>query len=315
MYHAPVLCEEAVAFLNVRRSLTYLDGTVGGGGHAERICELLTGGGRLLCVDRDAEALEAAQRRLARFGSRVQFIHAPFDTLRGDIRALGIESFAGILLDLGVSSHQLDEDRRGFSFRMDAPLDMRMDPRQELSAWHVVNTYEEERLADVLWRFGEERFSRRIARRIMSQRPLNTTGELREVASGAVAAAHRVKSLARVFQALRIEVNGELDRLARFLREVPELLQPAGRLVVISYHSLEDRIVKEFMRGEATPPRQPELLPAREVPVRFRLVTKRPVVPTEEECAANPRARSAKLRVAERTAVDSGIRETETTQP
>jgi len=309
MYHAPVLCKEAVTFLNIRSSLTYLDGTVGGGGHAEQICELLTGGGRLLCVDRDAEALAAAHKQLARFGSRTLFLHAPFDTLSGDIRALDIQCFAGILLDLGVSSHQLDEERRGFSFRTDAPLDMRMDPRQEQSAWHVVNTYDENRLADVLWRFGEERHSRRIARRIVERRPLNTTGDLRKVTSGAVGSAHRVKTLARVFQALRIEVNGELDRLARFLGEVPDLLQPGGRLVVISYHSLEDRIVKEFMRGEAIPPRQPGFLPVDEIPVRFRLVSRKPIVATEQEIAENPRARSAKMRVAERTDVRFETRE------
>jgi len=301
MYHAPVLCEEAVAFLNVSGSRTYVDGTVGGGGHAEKICERLAGDGRLICVDRDVEAIAAARKRLAAFSARLTFVHAPFATLAAELAALNIGKVAGVLLDLGVSSRQLDEGSRGFTFRADAPLDMRMDGRQALSAMEVVNTYEHARLADVLWRFGEERHSRRVAREICRRRPVRTTGALREAVAAAVGGAFAVKSLARVFQAIRIEVNGELDQLESLLSATPFLLAEGGRLVVISYHSLEDRIVKDFMRRESTPAPGRALLPATPGPVRFRLVTRKAVVPGPGEVEQNPRARSAKMRVAERT--------------
>jgi 16S rRNA (cytosine1402-N4)-methyltransferase len=304
MFHAPVLCEEAVALLKISAGGTYLDATVGGGGHAEKILMSLAGRGRLFCCDRDNEALEEARRRLLPFRESVEFLHAPFDAAPGKLRALGVTQVDGVLMDLGISSHQLDEERRGFSFRGDAPLDMRMDAAQDLSAWHVVNTYEEQRLADVLWRYGEERHSRRIARRIVQKRPVETTGGLREVVASGVAGPHLVKTLARVFQAIRIEVNGELDRLTRFLEDLPDFLAPGGRLVVIAYHSLEDRIVKDFMRREAAvlPPRA--LLPGAGTPGRLVLVTKKPLVPSDAEIGANPRARSAKLRAAERSRAD-----------
>jgi 16S rRNA (cytosine1402-N4)-methyltransferase len=304
MYHAPVLCEEAVASLNITGSDTYVDGTAGGGGHAERICERLEANGRLICVDRDAEAITAARERLARYAARVTFVHAPFGTLAGELRALGIGRVAGLLLDLGVSSRQLDDGGRGFTFRADAPLDMRMDRRQGLGALEVVNNYDESRLAEILWRYGEERFSRRIAREICRRRPVRTTGELRDAVSAAAGGAHAVKSLARVFQAVRIEVNDELEQLQELLETTPSLLAAGGRLVVIAYHSLEDRIVKEFLRRESTPPPGRALVPDEPGPVRFRLIGRKAVVPGAEEVRANPRARSAKMRVAERTEHD-----------
>jgi 16S rRNA (cytosine1402-N4)-methyltransferase len=301
MFHAPVLCEEAVAFLNISGSRTYVDGTVGGGGHAAVICGRLAGGGRLICVDRDEQAVAAARARLAAYAASVSFVHAPFGTLPDRLAALGIGRIAGLLLDLGVSSHQLDDGARGFTFRADAPLDMRMDARQGVSALEVVNGYTPEHLADILWRYGEERFSRRIARRICERRPVRTTGELREAVSSVIGGAHAVKSLARVFQAIRIEVNGELDQLERLLAATPAMLEEGGRLVVITYHSLEDRIVKDFMRRESTPAPGQAFLPVVAGPVRFRQVTKKAVVPAAGEVERNPRARSAKMRVAERT--------------
>jgi len=304
MYHAPVLPEEAVAFLNISGSRTYVDGTVGGGGHAVLICERLTEGGRLICVDRDEQALAAARARLAKFADRVTFVHAPFGAVAERLAALGVGRVAGLLLDLGVSSHQLDDGARGFTFRTDAQLDMRMDARQGLSALEVVNTYDAGRLADILWRYGEERHARRIARRICDRRPIGTTGDLRDAVASVTGGAHAVKSLARVFQAIRIEVNGELDQLEEVLTATPGLLAENGRLVVISYHSLEDRIVKEFLRRESTPPPGLPLLPSVPGPVRFRQITRKPVVPSAQEMAKNPRSRSAKLRAGERTAFE-----------
>jgi 16S rRNA (cytosine1402-N4)-methyltransferase len=303
MFHAPVLCDEAVDALVVEGAWTYVDGTVGGGGHALRVGERLGAAGRLICFDADADALAEARTRLASLGDRVTFVHANYSAIGEILRQSGAAPLGGVLLDLGVSSHQVDAGPRGFSFRADEPLDMRMDRRQALSARDVVNGYEETRLADVLWRFGEERMSRRIARRIVARRPLETTGALRDAVASVAGGPHLVKSLARVFQALRIEVNAELDHLAATLEQLPSLLRPGGRIVVIAYHSLEDRLVKDFFRREAAThePSGNRLLPDRALVPRLRVVTRKPVVASEEEVERNPRARSAKMRVAERT--------------
>jgi 16S rRNA (cytosine1402-N4)-methyltransferase len=300
-YHIPVLCEQVVDLLVTDRTGLYVDGTVGGGGHAARLCAQLEGTGELVGLDADQEALEAAAKRLGEC-RRARLVQANFRDLGSVLRTLGLGSPSGLLLDLGVSSRQLDEPARGFSFRAAAPLDMRFDRRQSFSALDVVNTYDEARLADVLFRFGEERASRAIARGIAVSRPLRTTDDLASAVERAVGARFLVKSLARVFQAVRIEVNQELAVLASALRDGTALLARGGRIAVISYHSLEDRIVKEAFRSFAATSVSSgtKLAADRAVDPLVRIVTRRPVVPEEDECRSNPRARSAKLRVAER---------------
>lgn len=304
-FHIPVLCREAVEAVMTDLEGCYVDGTVGGGGHAEQLCLRLRGRGRLVCLDADEEALAWARTRLAPFAERTVFVHANFAELAGALQRVQVERMHGFLLDLGVSSHQFDIPERGFSFRGDERLDMRLDQRQQTTAWDLVNTAAEEVLAAVLWEYGEERESRRIARRVVAARPVNTTGDLRTIVEHAVGGRYRTKSLARVFQSLRIAVNHELDNLRSVLAQAVPLMIPGGRLVVISYHSLEDRIVKEVFRREAESPAE-NSNPFARGPMaegRLRLVTRKSVTPSEEEIARNPRARSAKMRVAERTDV------------
>ena len=304
-FHNPVLCREAVEALITDPEGCYVDGTVGGGGHTEQLCLRLRGRGRVVCLDADDEALAAARTRLAPFAERTIFVHANFAELTGALQRVHVARMDGCLLDLGVSSHQFDIPERGFSFRGDERLDMRLDQRQQTTAWDLVNTTAEEVLAAVLWEYGEERESRRIARRVVAARPLDTTGDLRAIVEQTVGGRYRTKSLARVFQALRIAVNHELDNLRSVLAQGVRLMVPGGRVVVISYHSLEDRIVKEAFRSEADSPAEKNN-PFARGPVaegRLRLVTRKPVIPSEEEIARNPRARSAKMRVAERTDV------------
>ncbi|MCC6396739.1 MAG: 16S rRNA (cytosine(1402)-N(4))-methyltransferase RsmH [Bacteroidetes bacterium] len=307
VYHIPVLCRDAADFLITETGGMYVDGTVGGGGHAEEICKRLQGPGRLLCLDADEEALSSARMRLAPHVERTVFVRTNFRLLRSVVTGAGWTRIHGVLLDLGVSSHQLDAPERGFTFRNDERLDMRMDRRQEVSAWEIVNTLDEQPLAKLLWEYGEERMSRRIARRIVEQRPVETTGALRNVVASVVKGPHLTKSLARIFQALRIAVNGELESLAAALKDATDLLVPGGRIVVISYHSLEDRIVKEFFRSESTVHvrRDIPLLPGQEPIPRLRVLTRKPVIPSPEETVHNPRARSAKMRAAERRDVGS----------
>jgi 16S rRNA (cytosine1402-N4)-methyltransferase len=302
MFHLPVLCAEAVELLLASGAQRVVDGTTGGGGHAERICGLLPPEGKLVCFDADVEALNEARKRLARDLNRVMFVHSNFRNLKGKLQRLGIDTIDGLLLDLGVSSHQLDEGSRGFSFRADEPLDMRMDRRQPRDARDVVNTYTRERLADVLWHYGEERASRRIASRIVASRPLETTGDLASAVRGAVGEKNLVKSLARVFQAIRIEVNDELGSLKQALADAVDLLNDRGRIVVISYHSLEDRIVKEFFKDESAVsiPSGHKLIPDAPKVSRLRILTRRPLEPGADEVMRNARARSARLRAAER---------------
>ena len=301
-YHIPVLCDEATNILVTHPGWTYVDGTLGGGGHAERICEALSSEGRLVAFDWDGDAIVFGSQRLARFGARVVLVQANFRAIGGEIRRLGIERVGGVLLDLGVSSFQLDEGARGFSYRGEGQLDMRMDRRQPFSALDVVNGYSEQSLADILFRFGEERQARRVARAIVAERPVTTTTGLRRSVERAVGSRFVLKSLTRVFQALRIEVNHELDNLAAVLVDALELLLPGGRLVVISYHSLEDRIVKEFFKRESatTIPSGHKLVPDAVRTPSIRVLTPRPREAAPNEVVANPRARSAKLRAAEK---------------
>lgn len=281
--HIPVLSQEVIAGLVVRPGGHYLDATIGGGGHSALILAVaddvqVTG------LDQDAYAIAAAQQRLAQYGDRVQFQRTNFAEFDP-----GDRQFDGILADLGVSSAQFDVPERGFSFRHAAPLDMRMDQRQDLTAAEVINHWEEAKLADIFYTYGEERLSRRIARRIVEDRPFQTTTELAEAIARCVPKAYRygrIHPATRVFQALRIAVNRELDVLETFLAQAPNWLKPEGRIAIISFHSLEDRIVKHRLRESEA----------------LRVITKKPIVPQEAEIAENPRARSAKLRIAERTA-------------
>ncbi len=301
-YHAPVLCAEATGYLVQDPAGTYVDGTVGGGGHAEQICSQLNARGRLICCDVDEDALRTSRDRLGRFGERVAFLRTNFRLLKSELRASGISGVAGILLDLGVSSFQLDEGSKGFSYRTDDQLDMRMDRRNAFSAKDVVNQYEEQAIADLLWKYGEERHSRRIARALVASRPIQSTGALSKAVERAVGGKFLTKSLARVFQAIRIEVNQEMENLRTVLQDSPELIVPGGRLVAIAYHSLEDRMIKDFLRDAAasTIPSGHKYIDDQKKTPTFRILTRRPVVASENEIRSNPRARSAKLRAAER---------------
>ena len=304
-YHIPVLRDVAVNFLVTAPDGVYIDGTLGGGGHAEAIVEKLSPRGMLVAIDADADAHRVAESRLKPFAPRVVFVHDNNANIKSILQRLGLPAIHGLLLDLGVSSFQLDEGSKGFSYRSDDPLDMRMDRRRKLTAAEVVNTYPEEDLATIFWRFGEERNSRKIARSIVerrSTRKIETSGELAEIVSKHAPGSFPNKSLSRIFQALRIEVNDELSSLSRTLNDATDLLAAGGRIVVISYHSLEDRIVKDFFRANSADsiPSGHKLVPDTPVTPRLRVLTKRPVTASGDEQKLNPRSRSAKMRAAEK---------------
>ncbi len=305
--HISVLLPECIEALQIRPDGVYVDGTLGLGGHAEEIAKRLTTG-RLIGIDRDETALARAGERLAPYGGRVRLIHGNFRDTAEILDSLGIAAVDGMLFDLGVSSPQLDERDRGFSYMQDAPLDMRMDASDDLSAWFVVNRWPEEKLRRIFYDFGEERHAPRIAAAIVRARAVReiaTTGELVDVIRGAMpAAALREKQhpAKRAFQAIRIAVNDELEAVRAMMETAPDKLRPGGRLAVISFHSLEDRIVKAGIHA-----REDGCTCPREFPVctcgfvqTLRSVTRKPITPTREETEQNPRARSAKLRVAER---------------
>jgi 16S rRNA (cytosine1402-N4)-methyltransferase len=279
-----------------------VDGTVGGGGHAEAICRRLDPRGRLICFDADSDAINHARLRLREYVGTVSFVHANFSRLSTELDGLGIGAVSGILLDLGVSSFQIDTPEKGFSFQADGQLDMRFDRRQELTARDVVNTYAEGVLEQIIREYGEERYSRKITKAIIARRPLSTSRELAAAVSSVVGGRFLTKSLARVFQALRIEVNAELANLSRALLDSVAKLGLGGRLVVIAYHSLEDRIVKSFLKKEsARVIRSPHVyVPDEERQPALQLPYRKPLVPDREEIQRNPRARSARMRVAER---------------
>jgi len=302
LYHVPVMLDEVVRYLLTDPGGIYVDATVGGGGHAEAICNRLNAAGRLICFDVDEKAIELSRARLKRFQERVSMVHSNFGNLKTDPEPVVAGRIHGLLLDLGVSSFQLDEGSRGFSFRVDERIDMRMDRQQLLSGWDVVNTYEEKALAKILWEYGEERNSRRLAKRIVECRPVHTTGALSHIVEVTVGKRFLTKTLARVFQAIRIEVNSELENLKTVLTDSIDLLAYGGRIVVISYHSLEDRVVKSILKEETvrTTPSVNMYVANEEGPHRLRLLTKKPVRPTASEVQRNPRSRSARMRVAER---------------
>ena len=305
--HRPVLLRECLEGLAIRPEGTYLDGTLGRAGHAREIAARLTTG-RLFCIDRDQAALDAAQERLAGHLDKVTLIHGNFGDLAQLLDSRGLTGLDGMLFDLGVSSPQLDDRSRGFSYRLDAPLDMRMDRSEALTAHTVVNQWPQGELRRILWQYGEERYAPQIAAAIVRSRavrPIETTLELVEVIKGAMPAqALREKQhpAKRSFQAIRIAVNDELGAVDRMLQAAVPRLAPGGRLCVISFHSLEDRLVKnalaEWARGCTCPPDFPVCVCGKKPVVK--LVPRKPILPTEEEIAENPRARSAKLRVAEK---------------
>ena len=306
--HYSVLLYEAVDRLAIKPDGVYMDCTLGGGGHSLEILKRLGDRGRLIAVDQDAEAIAASKKRLADYLDKIDFIHDNFENAVMRAKEIGYDGIDGAVIDLGVSSYQLDTPERGFSYMKDAPLDMRMDPTALLTAKEVVNTYSEERLKKLIFDYGEERFAGRIASRICEareKRPLETTFELVDIIKSAIPAKNREDGphpAKRTFQAIRIEVNSELDVIEPTLDSLVGFLRPGGRLSVITFHSLEDRIVKQtfakFTRGCTCPPEFPVCVCGKKP--SLRLVNRKPILPSERELDENPRSRSAKLRVAEK---------------
>ncbi len=308
IFHKPVLVAEIIASLQCRTGAVYLDGTLGGGGHAFAILRSSAPDGRVIGIDADGDALRQAEKHLASFGDRKILVKGNFADMKTILSGMKIEEVEGILLDLGVSSHQLDTAERGFSFTLDAPLDMRMDRDRGPSAYDLVHTLAREELKRILREFGEERMAGRISRAIVKRRtlsPIRTTNDLAGVVTGAMPKVRgpvRIHPATRTFQALRIAVNDELANLQQALADGMELLKPGGRFSVISFHSLEDRIVKNAFhtaeKGCICPPDLPVCACGRKP--TMKVLTRKPVLPGEEEIRDNPRARSAKLRTAER---------------
>ena len=306
--HYSVLLEECLEGLDIKPNGIYLDGTLGRAGHSRRIVERLTDGGRLICVDRDQAALDAAQQRLAQWMDRVTLVHSNFAEIDAILDELGLEQIDGMLFDLGVSSPQLDDSSRGFSYMADAPLDMRMDRSEGLTAADVVNTWSQDELRRILLQYGEERYAGLIAAAIVRRRadkPVETTLELVEIIKSAMpgkALKEKQHPAKRSFQAIRIAVNDELTAVDKMIRAAVPRLKKGGRLAVITFHSLEDRIVKtglaEFAKGCTCPPDFPVCVCGKTPDIR--LVNKKPILPGEQELEENPRSRSAKLRVAEK---------------
>lgn len=301
-YHAPVLLSPTISHLVVNPSGIYVDGTLGGGGHAQAILEQLSEDGRLFGIDQDDEALREATARL-KHDSRFEAIKGNFGfynvLLSPDLKG----KINGILLDLGVSSHQIDDPTRGFSFQQEGPLDMRMGNLIRLSAEQVVNEYDLHDLKRIFFEYGEERHSSAIAKKIIEARPIKTTAELKKVITKVVSGKFEKKTLARIFQAIRIEVNRELDMLRKALEHAVDWLAPGGRLVVISYHSLEDRLVKHFMKAGNFEGKIPKDVFGNDISP-FVVITKKPIVADEAEQKENPRSRSARLRVAQKREIE-----------
>ena len=305
--HISVLLNESVDALGINPDGIYVDGTMGGGGHSEAVVSRLSPKGILIGIDRDTEALDASKKRLSAFDN-VRYAHNNYKNVKDVIEEYGIDSIDGAVLDLGVSSYQLDCKERGFSYMEDAPLDMRMNRQNSKSAYDVINTYSEKELADIFFKYGEEKFSRKIAAIIADRRkdkPVETTLELVDIIKAAIPERFRQKGshpAKRVFQAVRIEVNGELEDLRYALDNFFDVLKPGGRLSVITFHSLEDRIVKTAFNDYATGCTCPKDFPicvCGKKP-RGKVITRKPVLPTDEECEYNKRSKSAKLRVVEK---------------
>lgn len=302
--HTTVLLEETVAQLPLACGEVFVDCTMGGGGHSERILQLSTG--RLIAIDKDDQAFLYARKRLAPYADRVTFVKSDFHDIKRVIQEQGVVGVDGIVVDLGVSSFQLDDAERGFSYQKDAPIDMRMDRQAAFSAYDIVNGYDKQALQRVIYEYGEERYGARIADAIIRHRPIETTLELAEVIKQAIPAASRRTGphpAKRTFQALRIEVNDEIGSLQRALEDMIDVLSPGGVLSVITFHSLEDRIVKNTFRTAedpcTCPPEFPQCICGKKS--KGRVLTRKPILPSEEELERNPRARSAKLRAFRKT--------------
>lgn len=302
--HVSVLLDEAIDGLNIKKDGIYIDCTAGGGGHS---IEILKAGGRLVCFDRDMDAIRAVKKRLAGYEDRYTAVHANYADFAQELDRLGIDRIDGAIMDLGVSSHQLDEAERGFSYNSDAPLDMRMDREAPLSAYEVVNEYDESELARIIFEYGEERFSRKIAQRIVQKRalkPIETTLELAELVRASIPNAQKADGhpAKRTFQAIRIEVNSELSIIAPTIKGITERLNAGGRISIITFHSLEDRAVKtayaELAAGCTCPKDFPVCI-CNNKP-KLRVINKKPILPSDRELEQNPRSHSAKLRVAEK---------------
>lgn len=306
--HKSVLLKETIEYLNIRPDGIYVDGTLGGGGHAYEVCKRLSKKGRFVGIDQDEDAIKAATRRLSEFEDKIQIVRGNYCDMQEMLAETGLAGADGIVLDLGVSSYQLDDPARGFTYRVDAPLDMRMDKRQDFTAKDLLNTYSEQELYRIIREYGEDKFAKNIAKHIVQAREkkeIETTGELTEIIKAAIPAKVRMSGghpAKRTFQAIRIELNRELQVLEESLEDMIHLLNPGGRICIITFHSLEDRIVKNIYKKSENPCTCPSDFPVcvcGKQPLG-RVVTKRPVVPTEEELAYNSRSKSAKLRVFER---------------
>ena len=305
--HRPVMPEECIAALNIKPDGIYVDGTLGGGGHSERIAERLTSG-KLICIDRDEDAISASSSRLEKYKDKIIFVHDNFVNVKNILGNLGIAGIDGIMFDLGVSSYQLDTAERGFSYNLDAPLNMRMDVSSPLSAYDVVNSYPESELKRIIYEYGEEQNAPRIARAIVERRsaaPIKTTLELVDVIRSVAPKkdlAHGHHPAKQTFQAIRIEVNGELSVIAPALEDAVNTLNPGGRIAVITFHSLEDRAVKQVFarleKGCTCPPDFPVCVCGKK-PL-LRSLFRKPVLPSEDELSENRRSHSAKLRAAEK---------------
>ena len=307
--HKSVLLNETIDGLNIQSDGIYVDGTLGGGGHAYEVCRRLGDKGSIVGIDQDAAAIEAAGNRLKDFGEKVTIVRSNYCDMKSKLHELGIDKVDGIVLDLGVSSYQLDTAERGFSYREDAPLDMRMDTRQKMTARDIVNDYEEMELYRVIRDYGEDKFAKNIAKHIVAARkvkPIETTGELTEIIRASIPMKYQKKSghpAKRTFQAIRIELNRELEVLKDSLDDMIDLLNPGGRLCIITFHSLEDRIVKSAFRKNENPCTCPSDFPVCVCGKvsKGSILTRKPILPSEEEMEENSRAKSAKLRIFERS--------------
>jgi 16S rRNA (cytosine1402-N4)-methyltransferase len=307
-HHVSVLLNECIDGLNIKPDGVYVDCTMGGAGHSIEIVKKLSSEGLFIGFDQDINAINTAKERLSEYSDRVKFVHSNFENIKSELEKLGITKIDGVLADLGVSSHQLDEADRGFSYMQDAPLDMRMDVRSEFSAYDVVNNYSEDELNRIIKEYGEENWSRRIAKFIVEAReeyPIQNTGELVEIIKKAIPKKARIDGphpAKRTFQAIRIEVNNELGVITSLIRDVASIMNKGGRICIITFHSLEDRIVKHEFKYLAIdcicPPELPICQCDKEKEVK--VITRKPILPSDEEVEVNPRSRSAKLRVAEK---------------
>lgn len=306
--HISVLLNECIENLNIKSNGIYVDCTMGGAGHSKEIAKRLSEKGKLICFDQDINAINVAKDRLKKYNDRVILIHSNFKYIKEELLSRGIEHIDGVLADLGVSSHQLDEALRGFSYMNDAPLDMRMDDRNCISAWNVVNEYSEDKLHTIIKDYGEENWSKRIAKFIVDERklsPINTTYDLVDVIKKAIPKSARIDGphpAKRTFQAIRIEVNNELGVINTMIRDSVSMLNKGGRICIITFHSLEDRIVKNEFKYLNRSCICPTELPFCQCNKKseVKIITKKPILPSEEEIELNPRSRSSKLRVAEK---------------